>query len=193
MSGILRALLVVTCALTLSACRFGDPGTMLISMSAYTDRPVVVTEMAVNGQAVPLVPAVVRGRADTGRPDGSSGGWLLGYPPGKSGVMQLDLAWVELPKGAAYRTTLQVPLDALETSGSGAAAFMPVFAPGGLLVIASDPVPKSASDTTTRDVARICGKRTPAADVNYAATPRELPELFEALEAALSTPAASEC
>lgn len=193
MKRLLQGIILTSAVLAVSACRMGEPGTMFLSMSAYTDRPVVVTEMSVNGQALNMTPRVVRGRADTNRPREHAGGALLTYPAGAGGQMQLDLTWVELPSGAGYRAAAEVPLDKLETDGSGAAAFMPVFAPGGLLIVASDPVPQSGSDTATRDIVRVCATRTAAADKDYTQTPGELPGLREALASARSGPAESEC
>lgn len=189
----LRVLGVILGLLVLAGCRMGGPDQMFMSMSAYTDRPVVVTRMSVNGRSLDMMPMVVRGRADTNRPRENAGGKMLSYPAGSGGVMRLDLTWVELPAGTGYQAVAQVPLGALERDGTGAAAFMPVFGPGGLLIITSDPMPKSASDMTTRDVVRMCGTRTPAADVNYAATPGELPALREALAGARAAPGQSEC
>lgn len=185
MGRIFRTALATLSALALSACRLGDPSTMLVAMSAHTDHPVVVTAMVVNGQAVEMIPAVVRGVAENGPESRNEGGWLLGYPSGKPGLMQLDLTWVELPAGAAYRASIEVPLKALSKSGSGARSLRPVFAPGGLLLM--------GSDSATADIVRLCATRTPAADVDYAATPRQLPGLFEALETARLASAATDC
>ena len=181
------------CGLALSACRIGEPRTMFVSMSAYKLRPVVVTQMAVNGAPLRLMPAVVRGKADTNRPRSGSGRQILSYPKGDAGVMQLDVTWVELPAGLAYRAQVSVPLDELEKTGWREIAFMPVFAPGGLLLVTSDPAPKSADDETIRDVLRICAARAPDADFDYTIEPGELPGLREALSAALTTPAPSTC
>lgn len=181
------------CGLALSACIVGEPRTMFVSMSAYTLRPVVVTQMAVNGTPLAFFPAVVRGKADTNRPRSGSGRKILSYPQGDAGVMQLDLTWVELPAGLAYRAQVSVPLDELEKRAAQEISFMPVFAPGGLLLVTSDPVPKSADDETIRDVLRICATRAPEADFDYTIEPGELPALREALKAALTTPAPSNC
>ena len=193
MTRLLQGILLTLGVLAVSGCRMGGPGTMFLSMSAYTDRPVVVTDISVNGQSLDMTPRVVRGRADTNRPQEHAGGALLSYPAGADGQMQLDLTWVELPSGAGYRAAAELPLDALEKDSSGAAAFMPVFAPGGLLIVASDPMPQSGSDTRTRDIVRLCATRTAAADKNFTQNPGELPGLREALASARSGPAESEC
>lgn len=193
MTRLLLGCLLTLGALALSGCRMGEPGTMFLSMSAYTDRPVVVTGISVNGQPLDMTPRVVRGRADTNRPREHAGGALLSYPAGAAGQMQLDLTWVELPSGAGYRAAAAVPLEGLETDGSGAAAFMPVFAPGGLLIVASDPMPQSGSDTRTRDIVRLCATRATGADKDYAQNPGELPGLREALASARGGPVESEC
>ncbi len=186
-------LLLALGVLAISGCRMGDPDTMFLSMSAYTDRPVVVTEISVNGHSLDMTPRVVRGRADTNRPREHAGGSLLSYPVGDIGQMQLALTWVELPSGEGYRAATEVPLDGLQTDGSGAVSFMPVFAPGGLLIVASDPMPQSGSDMRARDIVRLCGTRASAADKNYAGDPGELPGLREALASARTNPVESEC
>lgn len=179
--------------LSISGCRTGQPGTMFLSMSAYTDRPVVVMEILVNGQALDITPRVVRAKADTNRPREHAGGSLLSYPAGADGQMQLELTWVELSLGAGYKALAEVPLDRLETGSNGAVEFMPVFAPGGLLIVASDPMPRSGNDTQTRDVVRLCGTRASAADRNFTQNAGELPGLREALASARSGPVDSEC
>tara|TARA_R110000737_G_scaffold111883_1_gene144911 strand:- start:406 stop:978 length:573 start_codon:yes stop_codon:yes gene_type:complete len=188
----LRLSLALLATLSLSACRLGQPSQMVLSYSAYTGRPVVLTEMSVNGTAMAMIPAVVNGRADTSKPRVGSLNQLLGYPAGKAGEMQLDMTWVELPSGAAYHAVVQVALKDLQRSSNGV-EFMPVFGPGGLLIIASDPVPKGPGDKITRDVLRTCATRTPDADRDYAATPRELPALSEALDMVDPSPATSTC
>lgn len=193
MKRLLQGLLLALGLLSVAGCRMGEPGTMFLSMSAYTDRPVVLTEIVVNGQPLDITPRVIRGRADATRPRAHASGMLLSYPAGVRGQMLLEVTWVEIASGAGYSTAAEVPLDRLETSDSGAAEFMPVFAPGGLLIVASDPMPQSGSDTRTRDIVRLCAARATAADKNYALDPGELPGLREALASAQSGPVDSEC
>ena len=176
--------------LWLTGC-FGDPGQMKLAFSAFTDRPVVLTEMVVNGQPMALLPLVVQGRAERAQPRYGGGGWLLGYPSGQSGQMAVEMTWVELSSGQAYRAAVTVPLSELEVSASGAVEVQSIFAPSGLLIIGSDPLPEGADDLRIRDVARVCGTRAPEADHDYIDTPRELPGLFEALETLNSAPAAA--
>lgn len=130
---------------------------------------------------------MVRGRADTGRPFEHAGGWLLDDPPDAAGTMALDLVWVDLPSGAGWRAAASVPLDALELDGSGAAAFMLVFGPAGLLIVASD------DDAVVKDVVRLCGTRAAEADVAYRADPGREPGLREALASARAAPAGAAC
>lgn len=172
----------------LSACWGSGAGMMSVSFSAYTNRPIVLTRMMVNGTPMPLIPFVVRGRAEVARPQAGSRRSLLRYPRGKSGLMELDMVWIELPAGTAYSAQVEVPLGALQKGDGAEFEFMPVFAPGGLLIIASDPVPKSASDRTIRDVLRHCAVRAPEFDFDYTKEPRELPGLFEALQTAVALP-----
>lgn len=177
--------------LWLAGC-FGNPGQMFLSFSAFTDRPVVLTAMSVNGKPMGLLPLVVQGRAET-PPRYGGGGWLLSYPSGQSGQMALELTWVELSSGQAYRAALTVPLSELEVSASGAVEVQSIFAPSGLLIIGSDPLPESADDLRIRDVARVCGTRAPEADHDYTDNPTELPGLFEAVETLNSDPSPAPC
>ena len=177
----------------LTACRAGEPDQMAVAFSAYTDRPVVLTEMAVNGSPQAFPPLVVRGRADSNRPQEGAGRRLLRYPSGSEGVMGLTVTWVELPSGQAYSAQVEVPLAQLQTAASGGIEFMPVFGPGGLLLITSDPVPASANDRTIRDVVRICATRAPLADTDFGADPGALPALREALASATATANSAAC
>lgn len=179
-----RAALSVLVIAGLAGCQIGQPNQMALAFSAYTNRPVVLTEMSVNGSEMAFTPLVIRGRADTNRPQEGAGRRLLGYPGGENGIMDLDVTWVELPSGAAYSARVDVPLSNLNAAASGGVEFMPIFAPNGLLIVTSDPVPTSASDRTVRDIIRICATRTPAGDKNYRANPSELAALREALAAA---------
>lgn len=177
----------------LAACRLGQPSKMAVSFSAYTNRPVVLTEMLVNGTAMTLVPNVVQGRADDYGRELIMGNRMLGYPKGDSGVMQLKLTWIELPHGAAYQAEIQLPLSELEYSSWSGIDFSPIFAPDGLVIIASDPPAKKGQKRITRDVARICGTRMPDLDFDYTKDPRELPGLFEALQTTKAPASLSEC
>lgn len=176
--------------LWLTGC-FGDPGQMFLSFSAFTDRPVVLTAMSVNGRTIELLPLVVQGRAEK-LPRHGGGGWLLSYPAGQSGQMALEMTWIELSSGQAYRAAVTVPLSELEISASGAVEMQSIFAPSGLLIIGSDPLPEGTDDLRIRNVARVCGTRAPEADHDYTDTPRELPGLFEAVET-LNSAAAAAC
>lgn len=151
-------------------------------MSAHTGQAVVVTRFSMNGRENPLTPKVVEGRADTMRPHEGASRMLLGLAGGATGRIALEMEWVELSTGHAYRASVAVPMRDLERSASGGVELMPVFAPGGEVVIASDPLPQSEADRSYRDVARTCGQRWPQADHDYHAAPRELPGLYEALQ-----------
>lgn len=106
--------------------------------------------------------------------------------------MALEMTWIELSSGQAYRAAATVPLSELEVSASGAVEMQSIFAPSGLLIIGSDPLPEGTDDLRIRDVARVCGTRAPEADHDYTDTPRELPGLFEAVET-LNSAAAAAC
>ncbi|MEP4198652.1 MAG: hypothetical protein ABJL99_23765 [Aliishimia sp.] len=188
----MRLICALILAFGLSACRFGSPDSISIAFSAYASTPVVVTDMSVNGQRFNFFPKVVRGKGDTNRPMEGAGRMLLGYPKGSS-EMALEISWVELLTQRAFRATTLVSLKSLEISASGAAEFMPVFGPGGLLIVASDPIPKTAQDKTIVDVARVCAERDISADTDFAADPGEFAGLLEAVEATYPAAAASEC
>ena len=184
-----RVVLACSALAMLAACS----GQAHIGFSAYTDRPVVLTDMSINGKPVPLVPMVVQGRAERLHGRTTGGGMMIGYPAGKWGQLALTLRWVDLPTGQAWSAAVDVPLAQLERSASGAVELMPVFAPGGLLLITSDPIPQSADDDRTRDVLRLCASRTPAADQDFTADPTSLPALVEAVATMQRGPAPSSC
>ena len=184
-----RAVLAFSVLAMLAACG----GQAHIGFSAYTNRPVVLTDMSVNGKTIPLVPMVVQGRAERLQGRTTGGGMMIGYPAGSWGQLALTLRWVDRSTGQAWRANVNVPLSQLERSASGGVEFMPVFAPGGLLLITSDPIPQSADDARTRDVLRLCASRTPAADQDFTADPTSLPALVEAVATMQRGPAPSSC
>jgi hypothetical protein len=51
----LRLPLAMLAALTLSACPLGELGQMVLSFSAYQGRPVVLSEMVVNGTDMAMI------------------------------------------------------------------------------------------------------------------------------------------
>ena len=92
-----RVVLACSALAMLAACS----GQAHIGFSAYTDRPVVLTDMSINGKPVPLVPMVVQGRAERLHGRTTGGGMMIGYPAGKWGQLALTLRWVDLPTGQA--------------------------------------------------------------------------------------------
>lgn len=179
---VLKLAIIAVASLLLCAGCSGHTGQVSLAMSAHTGQAVVVTGFRMNGRENPLTPMVVEGMADTMRPHEGASRMVLGLAGGASGRIALEMEWVELSTGHAYRASVSVPIGDLERSASGGVEMMPVFAPGGEVVIASDPLPQSEADRSYRDVARTCGQRWPQADHDYRATPRELAGLYEAIE-----------
>ena len=126
---------------------------------------------------------VVRGRADVNRIEDGASRQLYTVPNIRRGALVMDVDWIELTTGRFYMASATVPLDALQRGPGGAVDVMPVFAPGGVMMITSDPVPTFADGVRQKDVMRICAKRHPSGDHDYRTSPLELPGLFEALQA----------
>lgn len=190
----MRALGILFATLLLSACRLGgDPSGVVVSFSTYASTPVVVTEFSLNGTNLGLLPIVAVGLADQDHPRlAGTGEMSVGYPKGGS-TLRLEAEWVELLTDRAWRAQVDVAVDTLETIPTDRVRLMPIFGPNGLMIVASDPVPTSQSDTRENDVARICGTRHETGDTDFAAKPREYPGLFEALERSYPPQGTSNC
>jgi len=153
-----------------------------LALSAYRGQPVVVVSLRLNEAETNLTPMVVAGQADVNRTDDAASRMLYTVVGIKQGRMVVDVDWIELTTGHFYVGTATVPLGELERGPSGAVELMPVFAPGGVMVITSDPVPKSADDLRRKDVMRTCAKRYAQSDHDYRTTPNEIAVLSEALQ-----------
>lgn len=172
---------------------FASSPMMLIDFLAYSDRPVVVKTFEINAVRSSLFSdLVVEGKAET-TPRGSAGGYLIGYRKGWSNRISLEASWIELSSGMAWRAKADVSSKDMERSGSGAINIAPIFAPGGLMIISSDPTPQSADDVRTKDLARVCGERVPELDRDYSNDKRQLAGLWEAFEQLDKSPYESEC
>ena len=170
----------------------GASGDMVVSFSAYSNRPVVLTRVVVNGQTLGMTPLVIAGKADTEGPGAGSGRQLRSYPRNFAGKMTLDLTWVELTTGQGYSAQITLPARHLRRA-DGAVAFMPVFGPAGLLHLTADPDPVPGAAPAIRDVLRLCASRDPAADKDFTANPTEIPGLSEALAAMQPFSPQTEC
>ncbi len=175
-----RALLV---ALALAACKEGrDPERLDLNFGSFEASPAILLDFRINGKTLGHFPTVESSRADTETPRGN-GGASLSYPPGDPpGRITITAEWVELFTHKAWRAefdlrtadfTWHEVLDQIRVT--------PVFGPNGLIIIASDPIPKSA-DVVTKDIARLCGTRAPEADFDFARRPDQIAQLPELLE-----------
>lgn len=154
-------------AALLGSCTPGEPARLNLSFSSYASTPVVLTGYRLNGHALlmPAVPSLVAGVADVEWPRVGGGLYALAYPRGDDpDVLTLELEWVELLSGHAFRAEADVPLAKLSGESGVSVEVMPIFGAGGLLIIASDPVPTSTGPEPVVDVLRLCGMRVPEAD-----------------------------
>lgn len=166
----MRALALV---LLLAGCLPTQASTYGVSFGSLAASPVVVTRMSVNDGDFNVVPVLVDAWSDEVMPR-SNGVYSMQYAGGDD--LALDIAWVELLTGRAYSASISVPVEELEQEGDSL-YFAPVFGPNGLLVVTSDPVPTSAENQPTRDVAQVCATRMPEGDTDYRAAPDSLPDL----------------
>lgn len=170
------------CVPFLAGCLQQEQNGLDLSFATYAQTPVVLTGFAVDGATMVEGPRAIQGLADLRRPNVEAGAMLLDLPQGTGDRLSLSVEWVELLSHDAYRAKLAVPVEALRKSQSGYVQMMPVFGPGGLLLVTSDQ-PATGSDTgEKRDVARVCGSRDPKRDFDYTATPSALPMLREILD-----------
>ena len=166
-SAVLRAVATIGIGAVLSGCATSEPAWLNLSFSSYASTPVVLTGYRLNGQtpAMPPVPDLVAGIADVEWPRVGNGLYSLMYPRGEDPqVLAIELEWVELLSGRAWRVEAHVPIASLSGEAGQRADIMPIFGPDGLVVISSDPVPTTTGPEPVVDVLRLCGTRVPEAD-----------------------------
>ncbi|MGU3575627.1 hypothetical protein ACLBWZ_08840 [Brucellaceae bacterium C25G] len=167
---------------------------MNIGFASNGGYPVVVREFILNStQSGLFKELVVDGGGDKPPRTSGSGNYMVSYRKGWGDDISIDITWVELSSGEAWRAETSLSVKDMERSASGAVQLLPILAPGGLLIISSDPIPGTARDQTVSDLARICGTRVPELDKNYTSNPRALPGLWEASQTVSSAPFRSEC
>lgn len=193
MTGFMMRLAPLALILLLPGCLSGEPASYNLAFGSYRAVPVVVTEITVNGRDFQMVPVLVDARSDEVMPRANSGLYTMDYPPGDKGQISLDATWVELPTSRAYRAAVQVPLADLTTNEAGGVDIAPIFGPNGQLLITSDPVPTSEADQPIRDVAQVCGQRSPGDDFDYRTTPDDLPDLANVLAEPRPAPDSTAC
>jgi len=192
--GLIRpgALLAVT---LLAGCREdGLPAGMSLSFGSYAASPVVLLEARVNGQPVEWPGYLVAGMADSTTPRGS-GISLLDYVPAENPrEVHVAMTWIEVMTSRAWRAEVVAPLSAFARApGTGSVEVTPIFGPNGLMIVASDPVPTSATDIPLVDVARLCGKRVPALDADLLARPADTVNLQTILDLGVPPVTGAEC
>ena len=164
---VLRAAVACGLAALLGSCTSGEPTGLGLSFSSHASVPVVLTGYRLNGHALmtPPVPDLVAGVADVEWPRVGNGHYALAYPRGTDpDVLTLELEWVELLSGRAWRAEADVPISKLSGEAGRKVEVMPIFGADGLLIISSDPVPTSTGPEPVADVLRLCGTRVPEAD-----------------------------
>lgn len=163
-------------AFALLACQgnAGDPRSLLLEYGTYAASPVVLLDVQINGQPVPMSPVIFT-LADQETPRASYS-HLLSFPPAPApGTVTVSVTWVELLTDQAWQAEVTAPLAAFDRDTTiDQIRMAPVFGPNGLMILISDPVPTSATNIPQVDVARVCGTRQPAADFDYTADPGEL-------------------
>lgn len=158
---------VITCLMFLSACFPDKPNGLAMSYSTYVQSPVVIEEFKVNGQHTLQGKTEVQGLADLRRPHDNSGWYMLPRDIDANGTLQIEAVWVELLTHKAFRAEIVVPVLELQRSASNFAEMKPVFGPGGLMLITSDPLPETPDSRVMHDVGRVCGERMPELDQDY--------------------------
>jgi hypothetical protein len=163
----MRWLCLIGAALGVAACQPGEPDRMLMTYGSYASSPVVLLEVLVNGVPSAHGP-VAYSKADIETPRTSDYN-AVSYPPSlTSGQVVVSATWVEIFTAKAWTAEVTAPLSDLDYEGAtDSVAMGPVFGPNGLMILTSDPVPKSATDIPTVDVARVCGDRVASLDADY--------------------------
>ncbi|WP_319412146.1 hypothetical protein [uncultured Cohaesibacter sp.] len=183
-----RALALALFLATVAGCRQGDPAGLDLSFSSYAQTPVVLTEFRVNDVVLMPGERVVQGLADLNRPHENAGVSVWTMRLDGDGAILFEASWVELLSHRAYHAEIAVPVRQLQRNALDHVEMMPVFGPGGLLVIASDPMPQTGTETEIteiteiHDAGQICAERQPEQDRDYTEDPTELPMLKEILD-----------
>ncbi len=158
---------VITCLTFLSACYPGNPKGLSMAYSTYAQSPVLLTVFQING--LPVLPGEtgVQGLSDLNRPYDRYGSYNVLMDLDANEALHIEAVWVELLTQRAYRAELTVPVQGLQRDPANYAEMMPVFGPGGLLLITSDPIPETVEATETHNAGQVCGTRVPALDRDY--------------------------
>nr|WP_321461760.1 hypothetical protein [uncultured Cohaesibacter sp.] len=167
---------------TVAGCRQGDPAGLDLSFSSYAQTPVVLTEFRVNDVVLMPGERLVQGLADLNRPHENAGVSVWTMRLDGDGEILFEASWVELLSHRAYHAEIAVPVRQLQRNALDHVEMMPVFGPGGLLVIASDPMPQTGTEAELHDAGQICAERQPEKDRDYTKDPTALPMLKEILD-----------
>ncbi len=161
-----RWFLGVLFCLTVTGCKAeGDPRILWMSFSTYHSSPVVVTSFTLNGSEMIVLPDVVAGLADLPEPRSGNGGRLVDLPPDVGdGRMTFMAEWVELLTGRAWSAQVSADIGDLQDVSDGAVEAMAIFGPNGLFILASDPLPVSATDFELNDLSKQCATYRPEND-----------------------------
>lgn len=185
--------LTLLSVMLLSGCFTDGASTYLLSFGSYSASPAVVTRMTINGAEFGMVPLLVDGRSDKVMPRANAGYFSAPYPAAAGGKVALDVSWVEILTGRAWNVRTHVAFSDLVVDDSKIVEVAPIFGPNGLMLVTSDPVPTSESHQPTRDLARLCGTRSPSDDVDYRAAPDSLPDLAAVLHTSRPAVGRTEC
>lgn len=190
---------VMAAAMALLQACFGpsEPDTVSLTFGAYRASPVVLLRAQVNGMRVEWPDKLVSGAADNPNysPRGGSGVSLLDFPPSiERGQVVFSMTWVELFTQKGWTAEVRVPIGLFHRYNDGRTMEMaPIFGPNGLLVIASDPPPVSATNIPRVDVGRVCGRRSPEHDRDYTRAPGDIIGLADLLARGRTAIDAPEC
>lgn len=161
--------------LALAGCKGDRPPGLSLRFNTLSPAPVVLTAISFDGATPGAGMGVIAGRAEETRPGGGGGSVSLSLPKGAADHIEVHAEWSELLTGRGWQAKFDLPLADLQRDGMGNAELMPVFGPNGLLIVTSDPLPKSAGDRRMKDILQLCATRDPAGDKDWRAQPDELP------------------
>ena len=163
--------------MALSGCWKEAPKQANLSMTSYSYSPVLVTDAEVEGLRIPIGTSVVTGNAEDASIPRDLGIYSLSWSAGHKDTVTVSVEWVELLTDRAWQASLEISPDDLFRNMRNAASITLIFGANGRFIAGTEP-----SDVGEgKDIAQVCGTRTPEKDRDVSAEANAHAQLTEAL------------
>ena len=155
------------------------PTELTFNDASHQSTPIMVDGLRINGKTMGAFPTLAAAQWMNPR-GGATTLTSMPWEDADDQIVDVQTEWTEIETGRAYSAEISVPWGDLQvTEVVGLTAFMTlVYGRNGefILFTAGDPDPKTAQHNG-REVARVCGQRTPGRDQNYGLRVNEIPGL----------------